>query len=147
MKWTVGNTEQDCFVRVVLEGDFSIDEFYLIFKEILSHADWSQGMHILFDDTNLSFADTNLEMIRHASDCFAEHHFHIGDGRVALLMNSITDFARGRQFEMLTENKIPSNIGIFRKEEAAVDWLLCNEGSFNPSSDPNQDFHIYKGNL
>jgi hypothetical protein len=143
MQWTVGNIEQECFVRVVLEGDFSTDEFFLIFKEILSRADWRQGMHILFDDTNLSFTDTNLDMIRHASDCYAEYHFKIGDGRIALLMNSVADFARGRQFELLTGNKIPSNIGIFRNEADAVDWLLTKEDSFDSSSDQDRDFHIF----
>lgn len=124
MKWTVGNIERERFIEVILEGEFSIVEFSDIFQEILSHESWRQGIHILFDDTRLTFKDTNLDMIREASNCYAKDHYRIGDGRVALVMSSPADFIRGRQFEILAGIKIPSNIGVFRDKEKALNWLL-----------------------
>jgi hypothetical protein len=123
MKWNIGNLEQECFVRVRLEDKFSNDEFIYIFEDLFSRDYWKLGMHILFDDSNLNLTDTTLEMIRHASACYVNNHSHIGDGKVAMLMRSLSDFARGRQFELLTGVKAHANINIFMDEAEAIQWL------------------------
>lgn len=124
MKWIIGEIEKDCFIRVTLEGEFSTDNFTRIFDDLLSREYWKPGTHILFDNLNLTLQDTNIDLVRQASDCYVAHHNHIDDGRIALLMNTLADFGRGRQFGLITENNSEANIHIFMKEAEAVNWLI-----------------------
>ncbi len=39
-------------------------------------------------------------------------------------MNSLSDYARGRQFELLTDDKVSTDIEIFMDEEKALSWLI-----------------------
>ncbi len=38
-------------------------------------------------------------------------------------MKSLTDFARGRQFELLTEHDMEAEISVFLDEDKALEWL------------------------
>ncbi len=131
MKWTIGKTEEQCFVRVTLEGEFSTDEFSEIFGDLFAREYWQLGMHILFDESKLSLCDIDYQIIRHTSECYAKHFYHIGDGKIALLMKSLSDYGRGRQFELLTEMKIPTSICIFMVEEEAISWLTDKSTSLS----------------
>jgi len=134
MNWKIGKVEKGVFVRVTLEGDFDINDFCGIFGDLFSREYWRTGLHILFDDSMLNLSDTNYEIIRHASDCYSENYSHIGDGKIALLMHSVSDFGRGRQFQILTEMKVPANLQVFMDEAEAVIWLTANTDLFKRSA-------------
>ena len=123
MKWTIQSAEGNDFIKVNLEGDFSVSELPQTLRELFSRADWKPGKPVLFDDTKLILTNTDLDEIRKSSQLYSEYAANYGDSKIAVLAGSLTDFARGRQFELLARNKVKVNIQIFLKEEEAVNWL------------------------
>ena len=124
MNWTIKNVDGKNFIKVNLEGDFSVREVSQALAELFSRKEWQPGKPILFDNTNLNLVGIDLDEVREGSQLYYENAANYGDSKVAVLAASLADFARGRQFELLTENKVKSNIRIFLKEDEAIDWLL-----------------------
>ncbi len=123
--WTIEFTESQDFVKIVAEGAFSTTEHSQLLEDLLTRRSWIPGMNILFDDRKVEFDGTNVELIRRVGDNFQLYDEKIGDGKIAILMKSLTDYARGRQFELITEKKISGDLKIFMDEEKAVEWLNC----------------------
>jgi hypothetical protein len=42
-------------------------------------------------------------------------------------MNSLTDFTRARQFQLLTENNVSAKIRVFMNEREAIIWLVSTD--------------------
>lgn len=123
MKWKIESVEERNFIRVKLSEEFSVSDISQTLQDLFSSKYWKSGTPVLFDDTNLDLSNTNLETIRRGSEIYVEYAPHYGDSKIAVLAGSVTDFARGRQFELLAGNKIHMNIRIFMEEEQAVNWL------------------------
>lgn len=123
MKWAIENVEEQHFIRIVLSGDFSLNDMSRAVEELFSSEFWKSGTPVLFDETDLNLSETSLEVIRDSSNVFVEHAPHYGNSKIAVLAGSITDFARGRQFELLAGNKVNANIRIFMEEREALNWL------------------------
>lgn len=80
-------------------------------------------MNVLFDERKVEFKDTDIELVKEVSNSFKSFDKQLGSGKVAVLMNSLIDYARGRQFELLTAKSVSAKIKIFTDETQAVDWL------------------------
>ena len=104
------NVEENNFIKVNLEGDFSPSELPQTLRELFSRQDWKPGNPVLFDDRKPNLANTNLDEIRKGSQLCFEYAEYFGDSKIGVLVGSLTDFAGGRQFELLTENKVEANI-------------------------------------
>ena len=92
-------------------------------QEVVSQKFWKPGTNLLIDDRKVEFSGTDVDLIRKVSENFRSFGKEIGDGKVAILMDSLTDYARGRQFELLTDYKMSAEIRAFMDEEKALDWL------------------------
>ncbi|MET0752843.1 MAG: hypothetical protein ABWZ66_05700 [Pyrinomonadaceae bacterium] len=125
MNWTVENIENQPYIKVVTGGDFSIDEQLKMIEDITSRDFWRPGTDVLFDHRKLDFGVTDINLIRKASDNHIRNDAKIGNGKAAILMKSLPDFARGRQFELLTESKVSAKLRIFKDEDEAIKWLLA----------------------
>jgi hypothetical protein len=124
MNWTVENIESLPYIKVVTGGDFTVGEQLKMIEDITSRDFWRPGMNVLFDHRKLDFGVTDINLIRKASDNHVKNNEKIGGGKAALLMKSLPDFARGRQFELLTESKVSAKLRIFKDEDEAVQWLI-----------------------
>lgn len=124
MNWTVEKLETEPFVRVRVVGAFDPDEHSKMLDDLLSSALWQLGRCVLFDFRATDFVGTNLEIVRRASINRQREDARFGCGKSAFLMKSLTDFARGRQFQMLTEDKVCATLRIFIEEDQALDWLV-----------------------
>jgi len=123
MRWTVEKFEAEPFARVASEGVFNADEHRRMLEDLLARDFWKPGTPVLFDFRNLEFTGTNIEDVREASSNRREKDANLGNGKSAFLMKSLTDFARGRQFQLLTEDKVASELRIFMREDDALNWL------------------------
>jgi len=124
MYWTVENIADKHFVKVVTMGDFTAADHQRMTEDILSQKFWKPGMNVLFDHRNLNFGVTSVPLMKEIGNTHIENDAQIGNGKAAILMKSLPDFARGRQFEVITEGKIAANIQVFRDEKKALAWLL-----------------------
>ncbi len=80
-------------------------------------------MNVLFDDRKVEFNETTVELVKKVSEDYSAREKQIGNGKAAILMKSLTDYARGRQFELLTEKRVSSELNVFTDEDKAVNWL------------------------
>ena len=123
MNWKFEYINDGDYVRITDEGVFNIEDHRRKMKELASQDFWDPGVNLLFDCTKLDFGKTEYQDIRDLALEFANQNELIGCGKIAILMKSIADFGKGRQFELLTDEKICANVSIFIDEGQALRWL------------------------
>lgn len=124
MNWEVEFREEHNFVKVATSGKFTLEDHLSMIEDIVSRGFWKPGMDVFFDNRQLHFVNTDIETMRNASGNHQRNNKRIGDGKTAILMKSLTDFGRGRQFELLSTGKISAKLKIFLEEENALEWLI-----------------------
>ena len=125
MNWTVELIESLNFVKITIWGDFNVEDSLKIIKDFISRDFWEPGMKTMFDCRRIIFYNLALGVLREIGEFYALQNERIGDGKMALLMGSPRDFGIARQFEMLTEGKILSQVHVFLNETEAVSWLTA----------------------
>jgi hypothetical protein len=123
MNWTMKLIEQINTVRITSSGIFDADDDLRLVKDIISQNYWKPGMNMLLDHRGVEFEGTDINLVRRVSEHHKRYEAEIGAGKMALLMKSLTDFARGRQFELLTEYDMEAEIDVFLDEDKALEWL------------------------
>ena len=122
--WTIEYLERQNIVKVVVENNFSADGHTKMIEDVVSQKFWNPGMSLLVDDRKVIFKKTDIKLVKKVSEGFRTVGKELGSGKTAILMDSLSDYARGRQFELLTEDKVSTDIQIFMDEEKALDWLI-----------------------
>ncbi len=123
MNWTMKLIEQTNTVRITSDGVFDADDDLELVKEIISQDYWKPGMNMLLDHRQVEFNGTDIDLLRRVSNHHKKYEAQIGAGKMALLMKNLTDFARGRQFELLTEHGMEAKISVFLDEDKTLEWL------------------------
>lgn len=123
MKWTVEFSSSLSIVKIVTGGIFTVDDHLKMVEDIISQPFWKPGMDTLFDHRNLEFVKTDIQIMKAVSENHKKFEKQIGGGKAAILMKSLTDFARGRQFELLTGSSVSAKLNIFMDERKALEWL------------------------
>lgn len=123
MNWTIQYLEEPYYARVNIEGKFNADDHLRNIEELALQEHWKPDLNILFDCRNADFGNSNYENIEDLAANFIKNDLFIGCGKVCLLMRSVVDFGKGRQFEMLTDEQICANVCIFLNEPQALRWL------------------------
>ena len=129
MNWTVHKIKGQSYIKVTTEGVFSSADHLKMIEDIVSRDFWMPGTNVLFDHRNLEFGETDVSIFKEASSNHEKNDQHIGDGKAAILMKSLADFGRGRQFELIADNKISAKLHIFLREKEAIKWLTSEKKS------------------
>ncbi len=124
MDWIAEFKKDKDFATVRTNGNFTLADHARMIEDIVSRDFWKPGTDILFDHRQLQFGFTTIGLMARASANHEKNDERIGDGKAAILMKSIADFGRGRQFEMIAADKVSARLKIFLDEESAVKWLL-----------------------
>ena len=124
MKWKIEYFELQDFVKITTEGVFSVGDHLEMTRDIVSQKFWKPGKNVLFDHQKLEFIETDVDMMRKVSENHQKFERQIGDGKAAIVMKSLENYARGRQFELLTDKKVSAKLNIFMNKDAALKWLL-----------------------
>lgn len=128
MNWTIKYEREGGFVRVTVAGLYNVKDHMQMLEDVAGRDFWKPGMNLLIDDRALDFKSTSLEELREAGRRRAEMDKLIGGGKTAVLVASLTDFARARQFELITSGKVSTKMDIFKSEDDALSWLLAAGG-------------------
>ena len=123
MNWTIEFIKNPNFVKVVTNGDFSIDDHVEMIEDIITQKFWKPGMDTFFDHRKLEFNETTIELMKKVSENHKRYEKRIGNGKAAILMKSLEDYLRGRQFELLTSHQASAKFNIFMDEDKALQWL------------------------
>lgn len=121
MEWTV--EQRPDFVVVTTQGPFDVNDHRRMVEDIVSRDFWHPGLSVFFDHRLLDFGWSGFSAIRQAVENHSANDERIGDGKAAILMKSLADYGRGRQFELLTEGQVGAKLRIFRDESEALRWL------------------------
>jgi hypothetical protein len=124
MDWSAEYIEDEHYVRIIIEGVFTAEGQLQMMEDITARKYWQPGMNVLCDFRNVEFDADSLTAIREASINRRKKETKIGNGKSALLMNSLADYARGRQYQLLVESKVSARLRVFTGEAEALDWLL-----------------------
>ena len=123
MNWTIEYIEPLNVVKIITEGDFSTDDHLRMIEDIISRDFWIPGMDTFFDHRKLDFKRTTIALMRKVSANHQKYEKQIGNGKAALLMKSLADFARGRQIELMTRYEVSATVSVFLDEEETIKWL------------------------
>jgi hypothetical protein len=123
MNWTFDYSREASLVRVSLEGGFNLEDHLKSLEELTALEHWKPGINVLFDCRRLDLSETDYEVIKRAADNCIRNDKIAGCGKIALLMKTVADFGRGRQFEMLTDERMDADIRVFLRESDALLWL------------------------
>lgn len=125
MDWSAEYIKDGNYVRIVNAGDFCVEDQLRMMNEVINSDFWKPGMNVLYDCRECNFDANSLELIKKVSVNRQKLDAQVGGGKSALLMKSITDHARGRQYQLLTEPNVTATYQVFTDEDAALRWLLA----------------------
>lgn len=123
MKWIVEIPEADRHAVVTTSGTFCVSDHLRMIEDIVSRPGWSPGTDVLFDHRQLTFGDADFGTMSRARANHLRHDARIGNGKAAILVRSLSDYGRGRQFELLTDGKVSAALCIFLDPAEAIGWL------------------------
>ena len=124
MDWTIEQARGREHLVVTTRGEFTVNDERRMVQDIVSRDSWRPATPVLFDHRALDFGDTGLAEMRQAAETHLSNDLRIGEGKAALLMKSLADYGRGRQFELLTEGQVGARMHVFMDEAQALRWLL-----------------------
>ena len=123
MNWTVEYRESGHYVIVTADGKFTVEDHRKLLEDVSSREFWRPGMNLFVDNRKLDFDDAGSEEIMQASINHSKIDALFGNGKTGILMKSISDFVLGREYEMLTDEKVSADLHIFLDEKQALRWL------------------------
>ena len=125
MNWIIEYIENRHYIKITYDGLFSVSEQLTAIEDLLGSKFWRPGIPILIDHRKLDFGKTDISTMQQTSMFHQKNDARIGKSRIAVIMKSLSDFGRGRQFELLSKGKVSAELEIFLdKEEEAINWLL-----------------------
>jgi hypothetical protein len=125
MQWTIDLSGSDEYAVVTTSGRFDVADHLRMIEDIVGRPGWRPGTDVLFDHRGLTFDDADLRAMYQASTNHMRNDARIGSGKAAVLMRSLSDYGRGRQFELMTADRVAATVSVFLNEAEAVDWLAC----------------------
>ena len=123
MQWKVELPGTDGHAVVTTSGTFNVADHLRMIEDIVSRPGWRPGTDVLFDHRGLSFGDADLRAMYEASTNHQRNDARIGSGKAAVLMRSLSDYGRARQFELLMADRASASVRVFLDEAEALDWL------------------------
>lgn len=123
MHWTVELSGADDYAIVTTSGTFNAADHLRMIEDIVGNPGWHPGTNVLFDHRALSFDDADLRTMYQAGANHLRHDERIGGGKAAILMRSLNDYGRGRQFELMTADRVSATMCVFLDEAEAITWL------------------------
>ena len=134
MEWTVEFDGRRGAAVVTTRGVFTDADHARMVADIVGRAEWSPGHPVLFDHRALDFGAAEYRHMRAARDNHLAHEQEIGAARSAILMRSVADYGRGRQFQLLVEGLASADLAVFTDEEAAWQWLAAQPAATSSGS-------------
>ena len=123
MQWSVELSGADGYAVVTTSGTFNVADHLRMIDDIVSRPGWRPGTDVLFDHRGLSFDDADLRAMYQAGANHLLNDARIGGGKAAILMRSLSDYGRGRQFELLTADRVSATMCVFLDKAEALEWL------------------------
>ncbi|MDF1503075.1 hypothetical protein [Roseisolibacter sp. H3M3-2] len=125
MEWDVAFDATRGAAVVTTRGVFDDADHARMVADVVGRPQWRPGHRVLFDHRALDFGGAGYQQMLAARDNHVANDARIGNARSAILMKSLADFGRGRQFELLVDGVVRADLAVFVDEGAAWEWLTA----------------------
>ena len=123
MDWSIKRHHSPNYFRVKLSGRFQMPEFRKLLDEIILDKDWKPGSAVLFDDRGMTISEMSEAELQSASDVFVKNSRLFLHGKIAVLVDTKSDFEAGLRFAANTQPIFPAMIEVFTNEKETLEWL------------------------
>jgi hypothetical protein len=117
------HTKPDHF-EIKTKGDAEVAGFNSFLNEIFSHPKWTPGSSVLLDHSDLILNSFRTDEVRSVSEFVLQKKEKIGQGKWAFIISGNFAYGMARMWQIITEERAPMEINIFKNREKALDWLL-----------------------
>lgn len=109
--------------EVKTEGNAEVSGFQAFLNEIFNHPKWKPGISVLLDHRDLVLRFFNTDEVRSVSNFVVNNSDKIGKGKWAFVISGNFAYGMARMWQIITEEKAPMEINIFKDREKAISWL------------------------
>jgi len=120
------HTEPDHF-EIKTKGKAEVSVFNSFLTETFDHPNWSPGSSLLLDHRELILSSFNTGEVRSVSRFVLKHTEKIGGGKWAFVISGNFAYGMARMWQIITEEKAPMEINIFKNREKALEWLMTDK--------------------
>lgn len=114
--------ERNLIIQTVT-GRLTLQDFIAAFKSALSHPDFTSGMNVLWDLTNASLADTEVNDMHQMINFIHYHISRRGTGfKLAIVAPGKLEFGLARMYEVYGE-VLPFSKRAFYRMQEALEWV------------------------
>lgn len=126
MIWTIEFNESLNLVKVVFEGESSIDEYLQAKKDYLSSPYWRPGTNILVDLRQTILIYPGINELRRSVNFNVSRRDEYGACRIAYLVKDSRDYGIARQITSLLQIHTECEADAFLSEKVAMEWLTVS---------------------
>ena len=112
------------YFEIKTNGKADVSGFESFLNEIFNHPQWKEGKSVLLDHRDLSLSLFRTDEVRSVSNLVLNNRDKIGKGKWAFVISGSFAFGMARMWQIITEEKAPMEINIFKEREKAIEWLL-----------------------
>jgi len=109
--------------EIKTEGKADIAGFQSFLSEIFSHPQWKPGKSVLLDHSDLVLSFFRTDEVRSVSKIVLDNKEIIGKGKWAFVISGNFAYGMARMWQIITEEKAPMAIYIFKDRQEAISWL------------------------
>jgi hypothetical protein len=120
------HTEPNHF-EIKTKGKAEVSGFSSFLTEIFTHSEWVPGSSVLLDHSELILRSFNTDEVRSVSRFVLNNTDKIGSGKWAFVISSNFAYGMARMWQIITEEKAPMEINIFKNREKALEWLMSKD--------------------
>jgi len=120
------HTNPDHF-EIKTEGEAEVSGFDSFLREIFSHPGWIPGTDVLLDHSDLKLHSFRTKDVRSVSRIVTDNKEKIGKGKWAFIISGNFAYGMARMWQIITEEKAPIEINIFKDRDKALEWLLADK--------------------
>ena len=115
------------FIRCLVTGELTFDDFVRSFQEIVTHPEFRPGMDVLWDFHGASMARMDQAMLRRIASHLREREHLRRGARVAVVVTGDADYGIIRMYEAIADTPAET-FRIFRTLAEAERWLRADRG-------------------
>ena len=124
MKYQIKIHKKPDYHEIKTEGNAEVKVFNKFLNEIFTNPQWSPGQSLLLDHSDLEMGLLRTDEVRTISKIVLDNKDKIGRGKWAFIVSGNFAYGMARMWQIITEEKAPMEINIFKDRQEAISWLL-----------------------
>ena len=110
--------------EVKTKGEADVTAFKSFLTELFTHPQWVEGTSVLLDHSELILRSFKPDEVRAVSKFVLQHAGEFGQGKWAFVISGNFAYGMARMWQIITEERAPMEINIFKNREKGLEWLL-----------------------